>query len=81
MILDDLLLLAQAGEWAQSGYARQLRVNNHLTQQLIGDHCGVTATAVSHWESADRTPRGRPALRFARLLNELAARAPDRVAS
>jgi transcriptional regulator with XRE-family HTH domain len=81
MNLSELLMLAQARDWAISGHARQLRISAGLTQQLVGDHCGVTGTAVAHWEAAVRTPRGRPGLRWARLLSELAARTDQAAAS
>jgi transcriptional regulator with XRE-family HTH domain len=74
MNLSEMMLMAQARDWAISGRARQVRISAGLTQQQVGDHCKVTATAVSHWESATRTPRGRPALRWAHLLDSLAAR-------
>jgi transcriptional regulator with XRE-family HTH domain len=74
MKLSELLLVAQAKDWADTGQARQLRVSAGLTQQEVGKHCGVTATAVSHWEAAVRMPRGKPGLRWARLLDELASR-------
>jgi transcriptional regulator with XRE-family HTH domain len=79
MTLTELLLVAQAKEWAESGQARQLRVSAGLTQEQVGEHCGVGASAVSHWESAERHPRGRPALRWARLLDQLAARSTPAV--
>ncbi len=78
--MSDMLLIAAARDWAVNGTARQIRISASLTQQQVGDHCGVTGTAVAHWEAGTRTPRGRPALRWARLLAELAARA-DRVTS
>jgi DNA-binding transcriptional regulator YiaG len=74
MNLSEMLSMAQARDWATSGRARQIRISTGLTQQQVGDHCGVTGTAVAHWEAAERTPRGRPGLRWARLLTELAAR-------
>jgi DNA-binding transcriptional regulator YiaG len=70
----DLLLLAQAHAWANSGRARQLRISNGLTQLQVASHCRVTAACVSHWEAASRTPRGTPGLRWAQLLSSLAAR-------
>jgi transcriptional regulator with XRE-family HTH domain len=77
----DLLLLAQAHEWARAGKARQLRLDAGLLQRQIAAHCGVTQTAVSHWELAERKrPAGRAALRWARLLDDLAAR-EERAAS
>lgn len=77
MNLSDIMLLARCHDRIRSGEARQLRVAAGLTQQQVGDHCGVTATAVAHWEAAARTPRGRPGLRYARLLDQLAARVGD----
>ena len=74
MKLSEILLVAQANHWAATGDARQLRVSAGLTQQQVGDHCGVTGTAIAHWEAAARSPRGRPGIRWARLLAELAAR-------
>lgn len=74
MNLSELLLIAQARDRVATGEARQLRTAAGLTQRQVGDHCGVTSTAISHWEAGFRVPRGRPALRWARLLSELATR-------
>ena len=81
MDLSTILLIAQAQDWAANGRARELRTSAGLTQQQVADHCGVTGTAVAHWEAAVRTPRGRPAVRWARLLSELASRTDSAAAS
>ncbi|HXN61971.1 MAG TPA: helix-turn-helix transcriptional regulator [Acidimicrobiales bacterium] len=73
MTLAEMLLTAQARRWALSGYARQLRESAPLTQQEVADLCKVTQAAVAHWENGRRTPSGRPALRYAKLLAGLDA--------
>jgi transcriptional regulator with XRE-family HTH domain len=54
-----------------SGQARRLRERAGLTQQEVGQACGVTATAVARWESGDRLPHGETLARYGGLLERL----------
>ena len=78
---EEVLLLAEVRARCASGEARKLRIDADLTFREVGEHCGVTGDTVRGWELARCAPRGTPALRYARLLAELAARQSDEVAS
>ncbi len=81
MTSKELLLLAQANAWAADGTARRLRVSSGLTLDLVGQFCGVTGACISHWEKCTRRPRGRPGLRWAKLLHDLDAQQSKAAAS
>lgn len=52
--------------------ARQLRLQVGLSQNDVADIVGVTAAAVSFWESGQRHPRDpKHVLRYSDLLNRL----------
>lgn len=57
----------------RSGKARELRESLLLSQGDIARECGVTATAVSRWESGKTSPRAASARKLSRLYAELAA--------
>jgi predicted transcriptional regulator len=66
--------LAELYRLLASGAAKEIRQRNGLSQSVIADDVGSTAAAVSRWEGGHRRPRGRQALRYARLLRRLCAR-------
>ncbi len=68
----DLFLLLEARESARTGRGARVRAAADLSQAEVARRIGVTPSAVSLWESRSRRPRGAPALRWARLLRELA---------
>jgi transcriptional regulator with XRE-family HTH domain len=51
-----------------------IRLSADLTLEEIGREVGVAVSTVYRWENDERVPRGKPALRYARLLEELAKR-------
>ncbi len=53
-----------------SGEARAIRHAAGATQASIAGVVGCTASAVSHWEAAERFPTGETALRYADALAE-----------
>ena len=69
---ENVLLLIEAREAARSGRARRVRVLAGLSQQEVAEACGVDGSAVSRWEAGLRTPHGKAALAYARLLRALA---------
>jgi DNA-binding transcriptional regulator YiaG len=70
----DLLFIAAAREAAKTGEARRLREAAGLSQVEVALTVGVTSQAVNRWESRSRSPRGRAAVRYGRLLERLADR-------
>jgi DNA-binding transcriptional regulator YiaG len=54
-----------------NGEARQIRVDCRLSLAEMAAPIGVSAAAVSRWETGQRRPSGRPAIAYARLLVRL----------
>ena len=75
----DVLLLSWLRCALADGTAREIRDAARITQAEIAMECGVTDQAVALWEAGKRTPRGEPALRYARLLDQLRQRLPAKV--
>ncbi len=71
----DITILVEARKAARSGRGRELRRQVGLSQTEMGSFCGVTATAISLWESGKRTPRGAAAYRYGQLIQLLERRA------
>lgn len=70
----DVERLAWVRELLATGQARTLREQAHLSRlELALAVTGVTESAVARWERGDRTPRTDAALRYARVLERLAA--------
>jgi len=65
------LAAADARRWAADGTARRIRETAMITQAEMAEECGVTPAAVAAWEAGRRTPSGRPARRYGRLLRRL----------
>lgn len=68
----EALRLSSLRHLAESGRARQLRLNAQLSLPEVGAACGVSHVCISRWERGERRPRGAPALRYAALLDALA---------
>jgi len=71
MKVAELIQLTRAHQMSLSGEAATLRTRAGLTQAQVGAACGVSHAAVSRWESGGRLPRGKRAVRYARLLAAL----------
>jgi len=69
---DDALLLVKARHLSRSGEAARIRIAAGLSQSEVAATCGVAYATISRWEAATRTPRGRAAIRWARLTARLA---------
>jgi DNA-binding transcriptional regulator YiaG len=63
---------------ASSGKARELRLAAQLTCAEIAEACLVTEASVWRWENGRRTPQGKAALRYAKLLESLELEAAAR---
>lgn len=72
MTTEELSLLIEVRDAAQSGRARRLRLAAGLAQADIAGAIGVTPAAVTRWEAGDRRPHGAPAVAYAQLLRHLA---------
>jgi transcriptional regulator with XRE-family HTH domain len=71
MTENDLVLVAQVRADARSGRARDTREAADVAQAEIAEVCGVAPATVSLWESGKRAPRGKAALKYARILRLL----------
>jgi DNA-binding transcriptional regulator YiaG len=65
------LRLMRVRSLAANGEARSLRQRARLSLADIGAACDVDQATVWRWEMGTRRPRGEPALKYARLLEEL----------
>ena len=68
MTRKEVLELAEARRFLASGTARRIRLDHRLSQGEIAGAVGVSASAISRWESGARRASGRPAIAYARLL-------------
>ena len=66
----EILELTYMRDAVSTGAARQLRIDAGLTLAEIGRAVGVTPSCVHYWERG-RVPRGKAAVRYARLLLDL----------
>lgn len=74
MLHFDLADLLVAREATRAGRAAAIRRDAGLSQAEVAEHVGVTAAAISRWESGKRRPRGQAAIRYGRILGELERR-------
>ena len=70
----ELVRLADVRDAARSGEARRLRVAAELSLAEVARAVGVAVPTVLRWERGERTPRGKPAIRYAKLLEALEKR-------
>ena len=71
MIRTEALIFARAA--ALSGEARALRVAADLSLAEVADAVGRDKATISRWEHGKVRPRGDAAVRYGRLLAQLAA--------
>jgi DNA-binding transcriptional regulator YiaG len=67
------LELTEARRLLQTGEARRIREAAGLSLQEVGEVVGTSSAALSRWETGQRRPTGRAALRYARLLARLSS--------
>lgn len=58
---------------AESGAARETRLRTRLSLAEVAAQCGTDTGTVQRWETGQRRPRGDAGLKYARLIQELAA--------
>jgi DNA-binding transcriptional regulator YiaG len=63
--------LAQLRERLRNGNARATRERAHVSRAEVAADLGVHETTVEKWETGKRSPRGRLAFLYGRLLHEL----------
>ena len=63
--------LAKVRRMIESGLAREVRVRARLNESEAARAVGVHPSTLHRWERGQQVPRGRPALRYAELLQEL----------
>lgn len=73
MQMKEAARLVRARADAASGHARTVRLAAGLTQAEVASTVGVERATVALWEQGRRVPRGRPALKYAELLERLEA--------
>lgn len=73
MTTRELLLVAKARRLSQSGEGAEARANAGLSLSEVADAIGLSPSALSRWEHAERTPRGTRAAAWAELISELEA--------
>ena len=66
----EILELARMREMVNDGIARELRIRAGLSLAEVSRSVGVTPSCVFYWERG-RNPRGKAAVRYARLLSDL----------
>jgi transcriptional regulator with XRE-family HTH domain len=70
---DELLDLAEAVRLSRSGLGRSIRLAAGVSAQVVAEACGISASALTRWEQGKRTPSGKAAVRWTRILREFAA--------
>lgn len=70
----NLVRLADMRDLAKSGEARRLRISAGLSLGEVARELRVAVPTVLRWETGERKPRGKAALRYAQLLEQLAER-------
>jgi DNA-binding transcriptional regulator YiaG len=67
----NLVRLANVRAAALTGDARRLRLAAGLSLREVAREVGCGPSTVHRWETGQRRPHGRAALRYAELLDEL----------
>ncbi len=78
MDVEQVVALAELRRKCRTGEARRIRIEAGVSQSEAGAPAGVGPAVVSRWENGERAPRGEAALRYAELLDDLAALACQR---
>jgi transcriptional regulator with XRE-family HTH domain len=69
--MSTIALLLKARDAAESGLARQLRMDAGLSLGDIARAVDRTPSCVSRWENGLRVPQGEAAARYAEVLTDL----------
>lgn len=63
--------LAEAARLSRTGEGRRIRQQAGVNATAVATACGVTASAVSRWETGTRTPKGKAAVAWVRVIRSL----------
>jgi transcriptional regulator with XRE-family HTH domain len=74
----NLVRLANVRDACRSGAARMIRISAGLSLSEVSREVGAAISTIYRWETGERIPRGKAAIRYARLLEELAERQQPR---
>jgi DNA-binding transcriptional regulator YiaG len=70
-MLSEALELAAVRRMARDGTARRIREDASVSRSELARDLRVHESTVQKWEAGQRSPRGRVALQYGRLLKEL----------
>ncbi|PKQ22322.1 MAG: hypothetical protein CVT65_13970 [Actinobacteria bacterium HGW-Actinobacteria-5] len=70
-VVNDLLMLTSARTFAATGDGLRRRQAAGLSLREVAAAVGISPTTLWRWEKGQRTPRGRAAIAWACLLDEL----------
>jgi DNA-binding transcriptional regulator YiaG len=70
---EDVKLMTEGRSLAATGRGREIRVTARLSRGEVARMVGVSTTSVLRWERQWALPYGKHAVKYARLLRELAA--------
>ncbi len=68
----ELVELSEVRAFARSGAARAIRLAAQVSLSELAEAAGVSLSTIHKWEAGERVPRGQAALRYKRLLDQLA---------
>lgn len=68
MTPEQLRVVGELRELAESGRAREIRIARHVGLRELARAIEASPSAVSRWETGRNAPRGTAALKWARFL-------------
>lgn len=71
MTNNELRALARVRAMAATGQAREVRTRARLSLADVAGVLGVGVSTVARWETGQRAPQAKVALRYAKLLDDL----------
>ena len=69
---EDLVVLTRTRALTESGLARSIRLGAGLSLTEVAQAVGVSISTVHRWENAERKPTREQAVRYGRLLMDVA---------
>ncbi len=70
--ISEVKELLEARDAARTGRARRLREASGLSQVEVARLVGVRPSTINRWEAQERVPHGDVAIRWVRVLHDLA---------
>ena len=74
--MSKVIELVGVREAAKSGEAREVRLRAGLSLREVAEAVNVGTSTIYRWETAERRPRGKAALRYGRLISDLKGSLP-----